>query len=445
MSHSHPHSSPISSPAEAPNALATPAPSQMLEQERGAARPRRVQRVLILVENLPSPFDRRVWQEATTLHGAGYEVSIICPTGKGYEARYEVLDGIHIHRYPLPIEAAGALGYALEYALALAWTLWLTGRVLFTRGFDVIHACNPPDLFFLIGGLAKLLGKKFIFDHHDLNPELYEAKFGRRDFFYRLMLGLERLTFRTADLSIATNESYRRIAMERGGMAPERTFVVRSGPSLERMRILPPTPALKRGRTYLVGYVGVMGKQEGIDLLLQSVRHIVQEQGRQDVHFGLVGGGTSLADMQQLATELGVGDYVTFTGRVPDADMLAMLNTADVCVNPDIANEMNDKSTMNKIMEYMALGKPIVQFDLTEGRYSARDASLYARKNDSVDLAEKILFLLDHPELRRSMGTYGRERVVNELSWDHEAPRLLAAYDQLWPERAGKAAEALHG
>ncbi|MDE2586590.1 MAG: glycosyltransferase family 4 protein, partial [Betaproteobacteria bacterium] len=288
----------------------------MLKQERGAARPRRVQRVLILVENLPSPFDRRVWQEATTLYGAGYEVSIICPTGKGYEARYEVLEGIHIHRYPLPIEAAGALGYALEYALALAWTLWLTGRVLFTRGFDVIHACNPPDLFFLIGGLAKLLGKKFIFDHHDLNPELYEAKFGRRDFFYRLMLGLERLTFRTADLSIATNESYRRIAMVRGGMVPERTFVVRSGPSLERMKILPPTPTLKHGRDYLVGYVGVMGKQEGIDLLLQAVRHIVKEQGRQDVHFGLVGGGTSLAAMQQLATDLGVGDYVTFTGRV---------------------------------------------------------------------------------------------------------------------------------
>ena len=189
---------PLSSPAEAPNALATPAPDQMLEHERGAARPRRVQRVLILVENLPSPFDRRVWQEATTLCRAGYEVSIICPTGKGYEARYEVLEGIHIHRYPLPIEAAGALGYALEYALALAWTLWFTARVLFTRGFDVIHACNPPDLFFLIGGLAKLLGKKFIFDHHDLNPELYEAKFGRRDFFYRLMLGLLPSTVLTA-------------------------------------------------------------------------------------------------------------------------------------------------------------------------------------------------------------------------------------------------------
>ena len=392
----------------------------------------RSRRVLILVENLPSPFDRRVWQEACALRDAGYGVSIICPTGRGYERTFEAIDGIHVYRYRLPFEASGAAGYAVEYAIALAWTFVLAWRVLLTRGFDVIHACNPPDLFFLIGGFFKLLGKKFVFDHHDLNPELYEAKFGRRDFFHRLLLRLERWTFRIADVSIATNQSYLRIAIARGRMPPERAFVVRSGPSLERLKIRPPDERLKRGRRYLVGYVGVMGKQEGIDHLLRAARHIVLDLGRRDVHFGLVGGGTSLAAMKALARELGIAEFVTFTGRVPDEEMLAMLNSADVCVNPDIANEMNDKSTMNKIMEYMALAKPVVQFDLAEGRCSAQRASLYARRNDALDLAAKIVELLDDPLRRTAMGRYGRKRVEDELAWKHEAPKLLAAYEALW-------------
>ena len=389
-------------------------------------------RVLILVENLPSPFDRRVWQEATTLRDAGYKVSIICPTGKGYEARYERIEDINIRRYALPVEGEGAKGYAIEYAVALARTFLLCWRVFLTEGFDVIQACNPPDLFFLIGRFFKLFGKKFVFDHHDINPELYEAKFGRRDFFYRVLLMLERWTFSAADVSLATNESYRRIAIERGGMLPERVFVVRSGPSLQRLKIGPPDERLKCGRRHLVGYVGVMGKQEGVDYLLHAVRHIVFEQGRTDIHFGLVGGGTSLDAMKALAADLGVAPYVTFTGRVPDAEMLAMLNTAEVCVNPDVANEMNDKSTMNKIMEYMALGKPIVQFDLAEGRFSAQAASLYANRNDSVDLAAKIVELIDDPARRAEMGNCGRERVERELEWRHEAPKLLKAYEHLW-------------
>ena len=392
-----------------------------------AGKPRRV---LIIVENLPSPFDRRVWQESTTLRDAGYEVSIICPTGKGFEKKFEVVEGIHIYRHNLPIEAEGAIGYALEYSVALFWEFSLAWKVLFQRGFDVIHACNPPDLIFLVGAFFKLfLGKKFIFDHHDINPELYEAKFGRRDFFYRLMVLFEKLTFKTATVSIATNESYKRIAIERGGMNPSRVFVVRSGPKLDRLKTVPPVAALKCGRKYMVGYVGVMGKQEGIDYLLRAAAHIVHKLGRTDVHFGLVGGGTSLEEMQAYAGELGIADYVTFTGRVPDQQLLDMLNTADVCVNPDVANEMNDKSTMNKIMEYMALGKPIVQFDLAEGRFSAQEASSYARNNDEVDMAERIVELLDDPERRRRMGEFGRNRVINELEWKYEAPKLLAAYD----------------
>jgi glycosyltransferase involved in cell wall biosynthesis len=395
-----------------------------------AGKPRRV---LFIVENLPSPFDRRVWQEATTLRDSGYEVSIICPTGKGFEKHFEIVEGIHIYRHNLPLEAEGAIGYLIEYSAALFWEFTLACKVLFTRGFDAIHACNPPDLIFLVGGFFKLFfGKKFLFDHHDINPELYEAKFGRRDLFYRLMVLFERLTFMTASVSIATNASYRKIAIERGGMDPARVFVVRSGPKLDRLKIMPPVEALKCGRKFMVGYVGVMGKQEGIDYLLQAAAHIVQKVGRKDVHFGLVGGGTSLEEMKRLAGELGIADYVTFTGRVPDAELLAMLNTADICVNPDVANEMNDKSTMNKIMEYMALGKPIVQFDLAEGRFSAQDASLYAKNNDAIDMAEKILALLDNPALRQQMSNFGRNRVANELEWKYEIPKLLAAYEQLF-------------
>lgn len=389
-------------------------------------------RVLIIVENLPCPFDRRVWQEARTLTAAGYGVSIICPKGKGYEKSFEEIDGIAVYRHSMPFEANGALGYFAEYTWALLAEFFLSLRVLFERGFDAVHACNPPDMIFLIGGFYKLFGKKFLFDHHDINPELYEAKFHRRDIFYRLMVALERWTFRTSDVSIATNDSYRKIALERGHRSPSKVFVVRSGPDLRRLKIVAPTLELKRGRRYLVGYVGVMGRQEGIDGLLQSIQYIVHTLEREDIHFGLVGGGTELEAMRTLAGQLGVAPYVTFTGRVPDSELLAMLNTADVCVNPDVANEMNDKSTMNKIMEYMALGKPIVQYDLTEGRFSAQEASLYAKRNDPIDFANKLIELLDNESLRLRMGAIGLERVRTTLSWEHEVPKLLAAYEALF-------------
>ena len=393
----------------------------------------RPRRVLIIVQNLPVPFDRRVWQEARALAGAGYQVSIICPTGKGHTRRREVIDGIHIFRHPLPLEARGAAGYVVEYLWALVCEFLLTWRVLVSPGFDAIHACNPPDTIFLIGGVFKLLfGKRFLFDHHDINPELYEAKFAKRDFFYRLLVRLERWTFRTADVAIATNESYRRIAIERGGVSPDRVFVVRSGPSLERLKIVPPDESLKRGRRYLVGYVGVMGPQDGVHYLLEAARYIVHDLGRRDVHFGLVGAGPEFEAMQALARELAVEDYVTFTGRAPDDEMLAMLNTADVCVNPDVHNEMNDKSTMNKVMEYMALGKAMVQFEMTEGRFSAQEASLYAAPNDPHDLADKILELLADPARCARMGAFGRQRVEDALEWRHEEPKLLAAYDRLF-------------
>jgi len=406
-----------------------------LATKGSAGKPRRV---LIIVENLPCPFDRRVWQEALALRAAGYEVSIICPTGRGFERRREVLDGIHIYRHPLPIEADRLLGYVAEYGIALFWEALLTARVAVTRGFDVLHACNPPDTIFLIGAFARLFGKRFVFDHHDINPELFEAKFGRKGAGYKLARLLEWLSFKTANVCIATNESYARIARERGGKRSEDVFVVRSGPDLERLRPVPPVEALKNGRRFLIGYVGVMGKQEGIDSLLRSARHLVRERGRDDVQFVLVGGGTELEAMRAYAREIGLGDYVTFTGRIPDLELAQVLSTADVCVNPDPATEMNDKSTMNKIMEYMAFAKPIVQYDLTEGRYSAQEASLYARKGDEIDFAEKIADLLDDPARREIMGNYGRRRVEQTLAWKHQVPVLLAAYERALESRRAR-------
>jgi glycosyltransferase involved in cell wall biosynthesis len=388
----------------------------------------RGKRVLIIVENLPCPFDRRVWQEALALRANGYQVCIICPKGRGFDASYECLEGVHIYRHPLIVEADSALGYGLEYSLSLFMELWLTLRIAVTRGFDVLQGCNPPDTIFLIAGAFRLFGKRFIFDHHDINPELYEAKFARRDVWYRLLRRLEHWTFRSADVSIATNESYRRIAIERGGMPPSKVFVVRSGPDLSRIQHVAPNPALRRGKRYLVGYVGVIGKQEGLDLLLESIVYIRRERARNDVQFAIIGGGTELAALKDMSRRLQIDDCIEFFGRVPDRELWEILGTADVCVNPDRANEMNDKSTMNKIIEYMALGKPMVQFDLTEGRFSAAGASLYALPNDTRDFGDKLCELLDDASLRESMGKAGRARVEADLAWHHQVPRLLAAY-----------------
>jgi glycosyltransferase involved in cell wall biosynthesis len=389
-------------------------------------------RVLIIVENLPVPFDRRVWSEATALCEAGYEVSVICPKGRGAEASYEVLDGVHIYRHPLPLEARGAAGYLIEYAAALFWEFVLAWRVHFTRGFDIIHACNPPDLIFIVGGFFKfVLGKRFVFDHHDLTPELYEAKFGRRGLLWHMMALFERATFWVADISIATNESYRHIAVERGGMDPDHVFVVRSGPNLARVREMPPNPVWRRGRRHLVAYVGVIGQQEGIELLLGAVCHVVETLARRDIQFVVVGKGPALDPMRELAARSGLADYVTFTGHVDDETLFTILSTADVCVNPDRPNEMNDKSTMNKILEYMALGKPIVQFDLIEGRVSAQNASLYAEKGDVRGFGDNIVVLIDAPARRSEMGRVGQRRVRDELAWSHEVPKLLAAYQRV--------------
>jgi glycosyltransferase involved in cell wall biosynthesis len=387
-------------------------------------------KIVIIVENLPVPFDRRVWLEARTLKRFGAQVSIISPKGKGYEAAEEEIEGIRIYRHALPAEGRGALGYLREYAIALFHEARLSWRIFFTDGIDVIHACNPPDLIFLVALPLKLFGCKLIFDHHDINPELYEAKFARRGLFWRLLVFLERMTFKAADVSIATNESYRAIAIGRNNKSPDQVFVVRSGPDVDALKPVTPNHALRRGRRYLLAYVGVIGDQEGVDLLLESMRHIVHDLNRGDIQLGLAGSGPSVDALKELAKTLGIEPYVTFFGRIPNAELFELLSTADVCVNPDRVNTMNDLSTMNKIMEYMAFSKPIVQFEVREGRFSAQAASLYAKANDTVDFADKILELLEDEEKRAEMGRYGRERVVNALSWQTQIPSLIAAYEK---------------
>jgi glycosyltransferase involved in cell wall biosynthesis len=385
--------------------------------------------VLIIVENLPVPFDRRVWQEATTLKAAGADVTVICPATDRYPNRSETIDGVRILRHPMPKEGRGALGYLVEYTAALFWELRLSLRVHRRHPVDVIHGCNPPDLIFLVALVHRVLyGTKFIFDHHDISPELYEAKFGRRGLPWRLLVLAERLSYRSASHAIVTNESYREIAITRCGQDPDDVTIVRSGPDLSRLLIGPPVDARRHGRRHLVAYVGVMGKQEGIEYALEAARILARERGRDDVHFTFVGSGPELDFLRQTATSMGLDDIVDFTGRVPDDDLLEVLNTADVCINPDEYNPMNDKSTMNKIVEYMALGKPIVQFDLHEGRVSAQHASLYAAPNDAEDFASKIGELLDDPQRRAQMGAFGRCRVENDLHWGKEVPRLLSAY-----------------
>lgn len=382
-------------------------------------------RVVILVENLPVPFDRRVWMEASTLHAADYEVSVICPKGKGYEKSFEKIGGIYVYRYRLPMEASGFAGYLLEYPVALVSSFLLALRIACGRGIDVIHACNPPDLLFLVAAPFKLFGKRFIFDHHDLCPELLDSKYDKpRPFLRWLMVAFERLTFAMSDVSIATNESYMRVAITRGKMKPERVFVVRSAP---RQAWIPPAASAPRSEK-LVGYVGVMGAQEGLDLLLEAAAKLVFEKNRTDIRFVLIGDGSARRDLEAQAADMKLSDYVRFTGRVSDDELKDLLGRATVLVNPDRPSELNDKSTMNKIVEYMAMAKPIVQFECTEGRFSAQDASLYAQAGDVADFANKIELLLDDPELAARMGAAGRKRFESDLCWEHQEPKLLAAY-----------------
>jgi glycosyltransferase involved in cell wall biosynthesis len=387
-------------------------------------------KILIIVENLPVPFDTRVWKEARSLHENGYAVTVLSPKAKKYEKGYEFLDGIHVYRHPMPREGNSLWGFVWEFSCGLFWEVLFSWWIYLRRGFGVIQGCNPPDDIFLVALPFKVLGVKYIFDQHDACPELYLSKYDREDAIYKVQMWLERMSYRCASVVMATNNSYKELAIARGSRDPGDVFVVRNGPDLETFKAVPAKLALKHGKQYLVGYVGNMSIQEGLDILLKVALHI-KESGRSDIHFTCVGGGPGLAALREMASGMGLSDTVDFTGRVPDQQLLDILSTADVCVNPDKPCKMNDISTMIKIMEYMALGKPIVQFDLKEGRFSAGEASLYASKQEQVrDFADKILWLLEHSMERERMGTLGRKRIEEELAWEYSVANLLAAYQR---------------
>ncbi len=385
--------------------------------------------ICIVVENLPVPLDRRVWKEACALRDAGYRVSVICPKGKGFSAGHEILDGIEIYRHRA-WEASGTAGYLLEYSVALAAEFFLALKVFARTRFCILQACNPPDTIFLIGLLLKPLGVRFIFDQHDLGPELFEAKFGKRSgVLYNLARLFERCSFRVANTCIATNESFRDIAIARGGKRPESVFVVRNCPDLATFR----RPELRVGSAFgsslLVVYVGFMGTQDGLDLLLDSIEHIVKRENRQDTHFLLVGGGTVLHELREIIVKKDLTAFVTLTGQVSHDEVANYLSQADVGVAPDPKNAMNDNSTMIKIFEYMAFSLPVVLFDLKEGRRTAGPAALYAVPNDPSDFANQIVRLLDSKELRQELGQCGRKRIEERLNWEMEKVALLQAYE----------------
>ncbi|MFJ2028473.1 glycosyltransferase family 4 protein [Streptosporangium sp. NPDC087985] len=385
-------------------------------------------KALILVENLSVPFDRRVWQESTALRDAGWEVHVICPRGTKRDTEpYVQTEGVKIYRYPLRAATGGPFGYLREYGSALWHTFRLARRI---GPVDVVHACNPPDLLFLVARMFKRRGARFVFDQHDLVPELYLSRFDRgEDFLYRAVCLLERLTYRAADVVIATNESYREVAITRGGKQPGEVFVVRSAPAVERFHQVTVEESIKRGKPHLLCYLGVMGPQDGVDYALRSLASLRDDLGRTDWHAVFVGAGDIFEDMVAFSRELGLSDSVEFTGRIPDEDLLRYLSAADVCLAPDPFNPLNDVSTMNKIMEYMAMGRPIVSFDLREARVSAGDAAVYAPANDEPEFAKLIARLLDDPQERHRMGEAGKARVTGPLSWERSRAALLAAYE----------------
>ncbi|MDH3579112.1 MAG: glycosyltransferase family 4 protein [Hyphomicrobiales bacterium] len=390
-------------------------------------------RILIIVENLTIPIDRRVWQEASALRDAGYVVSVICPVGGRHTARYELLEGVHVFRHPIPYDASTAAGYIVEYLSALFWEFVLAWRVLFKPGFDVIHACNPPDTIFSIGLFFKLFfRKKFVFDQHDLTPELYPIKFGREGLVHRVLMLLERLTFAVADASIATNETFKKIAVERGGMRPERVFIVQSTPDISRFKRFPADSKLRNGREQVVGYVGIMAEQDGVDLLLKAIEHLVTQSPPRNIQCLIVGSGPQLENLQDMARELDLEGHITFTGYLSGEDLLRAFSTFDVGVIPDPKNNYNDKVSMNKVFEYMALGIPFVQFDLTENMKISGDVPLYATNNDPVELARKIEDLLDNPSLRQEKADAGKIRLADVANWAKQEEQLLAAYSSVF-------------
>ena len=408
-------------------------------------------RILMLLENNPYSQDIRVKQEANTLADAGYSVSVICPRAENEKFVEEVRDGISLFQYPAPPEGEGIINYFWEYGYSMVMMFLTSLVVAFRKGFDVIHTHNPPDTMFPIGAFYKIFGKRFVFDHHDLAPENYIARFGGKSkpWLHRMLLICEQYTYRLADHVVATNESYRKMAMERGKKSSSEVTIVRNGPALDRIYEVEGDPELRSRAGTLLGYVGIMGPQDGIDYLLRAIKRLVYDLDYKDVFVVLIGKSGQLDAMREYAEELGIGDKIWFTGWISNEDLRKYLSTVDLCLIPDPSNPFNDKCTMIKIMEYMAVGKPIVSFELPEHRFSARDAAVYVANNDELGFAEKIVELMEDPKKRRAMGEFGLKRVKTELAWKHQEESLAGVYQKLLgdpqPDSAVLENQELHG
>jgi glycosyltransferase involved in cell wall biosynthesis len=391
-----------------------------------------VTRILIIVQNLPVPFDRRVWLECQALVSAGHRVTVVCPRGDDDPA-YEVVDKVELYKYRGYFSRGSKIGFVWEYASSFLTTAWLTLKARRSGRFAVVQACNPPDIFWPIGLALRALDRtRFVFDHHDLSPELYKSRFPDGPKLpYKLLRALERTTHRTADHVISTNDSYRDVAVRRSGKSASDVTVVRTGPDPERLQRGPASPELRRGRRFLAAYIGVMGPQDGVDIVVRAADVVVNQKGRDDIAFTLIGSGDCFDDLVALRDELGLAGYVEFTGRAPDELVARILSTADIGLSPDPMNPLNDVSTMNKTMEYMAFELPVVAFDLRETRVSAGDAGVYVTPNEVHDYAEAIVALMDDEPRRARLGKLGRVRVEQELAWSYQRRAYLGVYRRL--------------
>ena len=389
-------------------------------------------RILIIVQNLPVPFDRRVWLECRTLTQAGYQVAVVCPKGRG-DPSYQVIDGVEIYKYRPYSPGGGAATFFLEYAYSFLATLTLALKAARGGRFGAVQSCNPPDIFWPIGVLFRLWhGSRFVFDHHDLCPETFESRFpGGPSLLYRGLRFLERRTTRLADHVISTNDSYRSLVMDRDGIKPDRVTVVRTGPDPDKLRASEAVPSMRRGRAHLATYIGVMGPQDGVDIVIKMADFVVHTLKRTDISFTLIGSGDCFDELVALRDRLKLGDFVEFTGRVPDETVRDIFSTADIGLSPDPKNPLNDVSTMNKTMEYMAFGLPVLAFDLRETRTSAAEAGAYATPNDIEEMAHLFVELMDDEPRRRRMGSAGRRRIEEKLAWSHQEPHYLSVYDRL--------------
>jgi glycosyltransferase involved in cell wall biosynthesis len=389
-------------------------------------------RILIIVQNLPVPFDRRVWLECGTLTRAGYQVAVVCPKGPG-DPSYQVIDGVEIYKYRPYSPGGGAATFFLEYAYSFLATLRLSLKAARGGRFGAVQSCNPPDIFWPIGLLFRLRhGSRFVFDHHDLCPETFESRFLEGSpVLYRGLRFLERRTVRLADHVISTNESYRRLVIDRDGVKPGKVTVVRTGPDPDKLKAAEAVPSLRRGRPHLAAYIGVMGPQDGVDIVIKMAEFVVNTLKRTDISFTLIGSGDCFDELVALRDQLKLGDFVEFTGRAPDEAVWDILSTADIGLSPDPKNPLNDVSTMNKTMEYMAFGLPVLAFDLRETRASAAEAGAYATPNDVEEMARMFVDLIDDEPRRRGMGSAGRRRIERKLAWSHQEPHYLSVYDRL--------------